>query len=111
MTHETTGGPNARAGWRRIPRRRTLVKRLISRDPNVLGGSPVIAGTPLGTIEVRVADLIGALHYSREHPALALALTAALCPRQFAAAIAYWRANLQEIETEILEDRINRRLN
>jgi uncharacterized protein (DUF433 family) len=107
MTHETTGGFYARANGRK-PRRRSRPRTdsLITSDPNVLGGSPVIAGTP-----IRVADVIGSMDYMIDDPARAIYVLGSITTPQFEAAMTYWRQHPLEIEAEIAEDRFKRRLN
>jgi len=80
------------------PGKRSL-DNLISHDPRVHGGSPVIAGTPF-----RVADLVGCLRHG-ESAARMLEVLGSITTRQFEAAMTYWRSHFREIEAEIKEDR------
>jgi uncharacterized protein (DUF433 family) len=79
------------------PGKRSL-DNLISRDPRVHGGSPVIVGTPF-----RVADLIGCLRPG-ESAARMLEVLGGITTRQFEAAMTYYHSHFREIEAEIKED-------
>ena len=79
-------------------RARQSLEKLLTRNPDICGGSPVIAGT-----RVRVSDIV---RYSRIHQDSARALKAltSINTRQFEAAMTHYRAHRPQIEAEIKED-------